>query len=706
MEFAQPALLFALPLVAAPWLLQLLLRGRARRVRFPAVGFLREAITRGHRKRRAQNYAILLARSSILGLAVVCLAAPRCAPASGAAVEAPRETVLILDDSLSTRYEMTPGARVVDALLADATNWVDAWRHGGAPGRVGLLHADPRDEGVPLLNDPGVIRAALTAPLGDDAHGEPLGVALRRAAAMLTATSPIASSIVIWSDGQRAAWRDVTPEILSKLKNVSLEVRSPRGLDARNLSISAPPAKPWLNGAEGHVTLALESTGIDVETRVIAQEANGPRASHGPFFAKPNETQPVDLRLPMVGIKFAAYRFTLEPGDRLILDQDAYFATTLRDRPRGWRLTRADESATEHTKLLLSNLIAPEALDPARQLLSLESKPIAALSIIERDGEGKVDAPEFILATDVREMDASGREALRKLVDRGAVLLIAPPAEFDPAAWGLLARWFSDEQVENERIAAQGIMSDRGAVGLDAPDAGVTQRIRAPRWKTEARALSRYADGQPAVLELSIGRGRALLLTTSPAPSWSDLGIRAAALLDWLYRALISNEVGAARVASLRVGQSDRRTFPDLPRQGMARVRSLFGPSAAPVAVPIRDGAPDSDWPTAKAGLYELALGIGAEPLALYTVNYPPEESDLRAAELTEIQAALGQTNVTFHDLGEPPRAFAAQRDPHRGATATLAWLLLAALVSEFLLTRARDKADEQIRATAPQSGG
>lgn len=710
MEFAHPALLFALPLAGLPWLLQRLLRGRAPAVRFPAVAFLQEALSRGQRKRRAQNYALLAARSAILAIATLCLAAPRCA-SEGADAAIPRTSLLLLDNSLSTHFVNPDGTRRIDELLADAQAWLDEWRQQGAVGRVALTLTDRDADAVSPTGDMAEIRALLKTAAGGRLHGAPLGAALQQVAAQLGPIRDTAARLVIWTDGRRSAWRDVNATALRDLEKLSIEVRTPLVRNNGNLWLTNGAPSAWLRNVAGQAALRLGAQGSAPECWISGEDAQGGTRRFGPFASSAGQERPVELRLAATAERFAAYRLTLAPEDRLSADQTTYFVAATRERPLVWRLSGGGAPGDDLTGWLLATLLAPPALDPERQRVALELWSVAEL--MERGASGgraareaqrgdqepptSRQSPALLLACHLPELDEASRLYVRGVIERGATLLLAPAAELEHAARMPFANWFADGALEVKATAAVGIVAERATAGLDAPRAAVTRRLACGRWRSEARVSSRYSDGSPAVLEIDVGRGRVALLTTSPAPSWSDLGIGAGPLIDWLFRLL--DRDGPDETAALQVGDRDRRAFSGLPEHGVVRVRDVFDRSAAAVAIAVRERAPLDDWPTAKPGVYEIAAGVGSAALAMYSVNYPPEESDLTEIEASEIAERLGREAQLRH-LGESPSAAAPLESEATSTPPLLPWLLLAALALEFVLSLARDRARSRIVPT------
>ena len=181
-----------------------------------------------------------------------------------------------------------------------------------------------------------------------------------------------------------------------------------------------------------------------------------------------------------------------------------------------------------------------------------------------------------------------------------------------------------------------------------------------------------------------------MLLTTSPDPVWSELGIRAAPLITWLHQLIAEAAGPPARSGELIAGQRSTRVFGALPKRGLVRV------SAASTVMPdakwirLRAGVPRDSWPSELAGIYSISTAAESSPSATYAVNWPAEESDLRTADLDLLKARLGVERVTLdapEENGEEESSgMLAHWLAERSLRPLLAGLLVALFLGELLL--------------------
>src|SRR5215218_1153047 len=155
MSFLNPFFLLGLAALAAPVLVHLVRRTRARRVEFPALVFVRRVPQRTLRRRTLHNLLLLALRCLALLLIVFAFTRPFFTGAeAGAAAGGARHTVILLDASLSMRHEgrFAEGLRRADALVGEAQEGE----------RFALLTFDEGHEVVSGFDaDRGAVRAAL-----------------------------------------------------------------------------------------------------------------------------------------------------------------------------------------------------------------------------------------------------------------------------------------------------------------------------------------------------------------------------------------------------------------------------------------------------------------------------------------------------------------------------------------------------------------
>src|SRR5918993_2544078 len=125
MSFLTPLFFLGVAALAAPILVHLVRRTRARRVQFPALIFVRQVPQRTIRRRTLQNVLLLLLRCLAILLIVIAFARPFFTSGTSAkATSAAGATVILIDNSLSMRRDnlFTEAQRRAATAIDEAAN--------------------------------------------------------------------------------------------------------------------------------------------------------------------------------------------------------------------------------------------------------------------------------------------------------------------------------------------------------------------------------------------------------------------------------------------------------------------------------------------------------------------------------------------------------------------------------------------------------
>src|SRR5436190_15487771 len=125
MSFLTPLFFLGVAALAAPILVHLVRRTRARRLEFPALVFLRQVPQRTIRRRTLHNLLLLILRCLAILLIVFAFTRPFFSGRSAAKeTESTSASVILIDASLSMRREQlfAEARRRADSLITDARN--------------------------------------------------------------------------------------------------------------------------------------------------------------------------------------------------------------------------------------------------------------------------------------------------------------------------------------------------------------------------------------------------------------------------------------------------------------------------------------------------------------------------------------------------------------------------------------------------------
>ena len=665
---AHPALLWGLSVVAVPVLIHWLLRPAPRRLRFPALGLMRGVLTTGRRASQLRNVLLMVLRTALLAVLVLCLATPTCAPrTAGVAGDMRTACVVVLDDSLSSRYRprFEEADTQLDQSRAAAVEFVEVIRGWPVGSELAASRAGDIHESVTLAANPVTALGILRDRTRDAPHAQPLGRALDTAGRLLRAAQQPRRRLMIFTDGAASAWRDVRPATLAGIKDLEIHVVTPATTARSNLGISAatPPTHVWPASAAVPIRTTVRNVGVDGEYWLVAREGAQVVARIGPLRISADSQQEVVVALPPSSPGPHAITLALEPEDLLAADQQRHVAWQSAAQPLVWLLApRHVERTADLTPLLLTNLLAPELLsgDEQRvQVRRLDSAEIAN-EVLARASETRQN-PAVIIALPGAGVEAAAREAVVRMVERGAVLALLPNSGATRLDWPGLRSLLSESAPEVESLpAATAIRGnapvvDGGPTGMgdELTRCAVQRRVRLAGLLDGVHVDARYLDDVPAIVSRRVGRGRVVALTTSPDPVWSDLGVRAAGLLTWLH-ALVDEALGSpTAVGQFTVGEEMQTAFPALPVAGLVQVARSGDAQSAPTWLRLADGRPRESWPTDKPGVYTIRV-TGTEVRAQYVVNWPAEEFDLTPIQRAGLVRALGTERVTLERTGAP----------------------------------------------------
>ncbi len=695
-----PALAWGLLATLLPLLVHLLLRPSPRRLRFPPVTLLRPALVTGVRASRWRNLALMLWRMALLAACVALLAGPQCASSTVAGDPfGPRATVFIIDESVSMAYR--PGFESNTTLLDLARGHVRdellTTRHWPAGSAVAVVSSARPTETAGFTADFELAAAAVQSSQQTTWNAAPLGQAWQRSQSLLAGASQPLRQIVVVTDGTAAAWRDLSRDATESMPRLQIRIVDVGVSQPTNLGITAADVAPrvWPSITVVPVEVALRSTGLAGNCWVVATR-DGDTQRSGPFALGVDEQRTVVLELPPADVGVHDATLSVEPADLWAPDQTRHVVWQTGPLPVVW-FVESDGSA-DTTSLIVRNLLAPEGLAPERQRLRLRRiLPDEVVPSAQAVWDSDAQRPHLIALLSGTTLDDQTQAALLALAEGGSTVLLIPTASAGAEDWsGFHSLVCESEPWVEELDAAAAIRVPPAAVtpALNAAyyelsQCAINRRIRIDPLAGDVSVLAAFTDDVPAIVQRPLGAGRIVALTTAPAPSWSELGIRAAGLLIWLH-AVVDGTLGSASlVQSFVHGQQPRTVFAGLPDQGMVGVDPPGGDATQREWIRVRDGVPRQPWPTSSIGSYTLQTSASDEAAARYAVNWPQEELDLTPLNPDALRAQLAPLRIEFEDASTEPAAASVSIMTRTwlDTRAIFGGLLLALFVGELLLT-------------------
>lgn len=659
MDFVNPMLLYGATAAVVPIVLHLIMRQRPRPLVFPALRLIQQRRQANTRRLRLRHWLLLLMRMAALVLLALALARPSInASGLGADQELPVSAVLIFDTSVRMTYRHENRTRLEQAQ--ELGRW--------------LLAQLPPQSQVAVLESSlssAVYQVDLAAArerigrLGTVTVERPLQEIFGEAARLLKAGQHSRREIYVFSDLTAAGWPRQAQGALAR----PLEGLSDLGLYLIDVGVEQPK-----NVGLGELVLSAQSLArtsqLAIRTDVGSVGVAGPRTielwvedASGRASKRSQETATLSPDAP-ASVEFVP--FSLELGvrqgsvrvvgeDALTADDVRYF--TVQVEP-AWRVLLVGEAPAVRSVRLVEEALAPRSFrQSGRARFDCRVADYADLS-----GE-RLEGTSAVLLVDPPSLKPEIWQALAEFVFRGGGLGIflgpsaQPVARFnEPAAQELLpgplaqqARRPESDLFLRPLELSHPILARFRPLGDGVPwdTLPVTRYWQFEHLIDGCQAVLPYSNGEPALIERSVGAGRVLTLTTpaAPRPGESPWNLLPTGIDAWPYLILM-NEL------TLYLCGANDATFNYRAGQvAVVRARGRSVPSSyvltAPNAEPQRRGADPRQsaiaiTATDLPGNYLLQAGGQDDRfVAGFSVNLSPESTQLTRLTAEEIDTLL-----------------------------------------------------------------
>jgi hypothetical protein len=518
MSFLTPLFFLGVAALAAPILVHLVRRTRARRVQFPALVFVRQVPQRTIRRRTLQNILLLLLRCLAILLIVIAFTRPFFSGGSAARDNtAAGATVILIDNSLSMRREQlfAEAQRRVEAALDEARN----------NEQIALVSFDKRYTVVNRFTpDKNRLRSAVRS-LGAGWDGTDYEQALRGAESLLAeveTTGP--KRVVMISDFQAPGWIPATATF--KLSNnTQLTTLDVGGNNPQpNVAITNVEARGVIFGQKYLDNLVVHVSNFSDTPRDHVQvdfQINDQTIEKRDISLNSRDSRVVEFT--GFNLNEGVNRCTVEivTGD-FAADNRFYF--TLRRETPAKALIVESASRGRSDSLHLQNALTTNEDLPFNFTLK-STGAVDPTSISEY---------ALVVLNDPGPINAALADTLVKFVEAGGQMIVSvgprTTVESFNAAFERIAPAALREAVQTktgESVAITEVKFDHPIFEVfqesgRLASANVIGYVRSePR--TTAAVLARFEDGSPALVEGRTGKGRVMLFTSSLGPSWNDL---------------------------------------------------------------------------------------------------------------------------------------------------------------------------------------
>jgi hypothetical protein len=636
-SFLSPALLAGLLAAAIPVIVHLMHRRRAKILPIATLRFLRLVPARTIRRRRIEEYLLMLARIALFVALALGAARPVLtgAEAGGGATVA----VLVIDDS----YSMEVREKGVTRFQAAVEAGLRALRTFRAGDRAAILFAsDPSGEAP--TTDLAALRRRLGAARPSLAAKDLLAAGAKAFEILREAREPNRELILV-TDFQATAVGPLAEQLPSDPRDERIRVLA---VDVR---AEAPANLTVVAARAGEVALAGEPQRVTAEVRNLSTTGVATRVSLTLGEERIEDRQVTVAAGETATVVFAAKvetpgaeggRITILPDD-LPADDVRWFIVPVLSRvpvllvngdpsPVSWQdeafFLRAALSPEEmgaekvrspfNLKVITTDALDGEDLHPFRAVIlanvaSFTPRAAATLRAFVRAGGGAL----FFAGSRVRA-DEYNRDLSTDPAEGLLPAVLSPPTQLgtDPEEVILLGEADRThpllEGLPAEAIADLPRIHARRALGADAASAA-------------GRVLARLMTGAPFLLEKTVGRGRVLLFTTSADADWGNLPLRPL-FLPLLHRSLLLLAGGEPGAFDRLVGEAAK-----VPAPTVATAPPEVTDPRGEVSRPTGEGAELSTAPLMIPGVFRVkGSGVGDY---LFAVNVDPREGDLTPAD-------------------------------------------------------------------------
>lgn len=647
MSFLQPWMLLGLLAAAVPIVLHMMNRQRAQRVRFPMMTVVSKSQDQRRTTLKIKRWLLLAARIGVLLLIPLAMAQPYtlCGEKTAASGDRyPAAVVVIVDVSASMGRVQKNAVRDDAQKIAQKTiRGLKAWD------QVRVLSAgnDVRWLNNRWTNNHQSALDAVRDIPWEEGHSNLPAAIIEARSQLMDAQLPLKKVFVI-TDNDDNAWAsdDLHAEDVQGLGELTV---LPVDVDANALEFSVSNVS-WDESPSGEQDLLelrarIDAHGQGTGTTTVhfsldgealgAQELELEGGAHKDVSFthafQDDDVHVVKIHVEGDGVRGAQQRWMpvyLAKSVRALLVNGASSATQRNDEL--YYMSRALDVDVGERQSVHVSTVTPERTTPAQ----LAEQDVVVLANVEALGDSMITA-------------------LREFVKDGGGLWIAPGTHVRAEQYN---RMFGD-------LLPQGLRSVTKLSDADDPDANIRatrfasidyrsplfqafsmpggQSIQSarvfsylllePNAESSATVLASYADGGPAVVEKSYGRGRVLLWTTTIDSDWTDLPIRTA-YVPLVHRTL--------RYLAQR-GASDARAS----EVGASLSFDMSGLQADALKLEQRDGARlliDIEDDVARAtpttpGVYHATLVQDGEDLRApsydVALNVPVDEAPYRAVD-------------------------------------------------------------------------
>jgi len=520
MSFLNPLFWLGVAALAAPILVHLVRRTRARRVQFPALVFVRQVPQRTIRRRTLHNLLLLLLRCLAILLIVIAFTRPFFSGGSAAKESASGgAAVVLVDNSLSMRREnlFAEALKRAEATIGEARN----------DELIALVTFGKRYEVVNRFSTDRTRTLAALRNLTVGWEGTDYEQALRGAESLLADIHTSgAKRIILISDFQAPGWKQSTAtfKLSNDIKFTTLDVsgnNTPPNVAVTNVEARAVVfGQKYIDHLSAHLNNYSDAPAGQVQVDFQINDQTVDKRS-----VNLNAREEKVLEFTGFNLNDGANRCVVRISTSDFAPDNTFYFTLHREVPAKALIVESAARGRSESFYLQSALTTNDDLPFTFVLKSTGAVDPSGIS-------------EYALAilNDAGTPSPALSESLARFVEAGGQLIISagPHTEVESFKGPMQRVMPAELQQAVETKSGESVaITD---VKFDHPIFEVFQqsgRLASARVigyfrsqpKANVTVLARFEDGSPALIESRSGKGRVLLFTSSLGPTWNDLAL-------------------------------------------------------------------------------------------------------------------------------------------------------------------------------------
>ncbi|HWA97443.1 MAG TPA: BatA domain-containing protein [Pirellulales bacterium] len=665
--FLHPTMLFWASAAAVPIVIHLLSRRKHREVYWAAMQYLLAAVRKNSRRIQVEQWILLALRTAAIALAVLAVAQPGCDHSGlGPGGNDRTHKMLVVDSSFSMGYKPTDKSRF-DRAKELAARIVDESNQGDGFTLLVLANPPRVVVGTPAFERRDFLEEIENLKLWHG--GANLPATLAQAEEVLTRAARENPRLVrheiyfltdlgrnTWSaEGEGAAAAEFRQRTARLAREAQLLVLDLGQADSENTAVVDLQTTDPLTTVGHELTIegTLRNFGHASRERQLVE-----------LFIDGHKTGQDYVDLPPGGQASVTFPYRFDaPGDHgielrlasdlLPLDNHRWLAASTKDQLRVLCVTGNPDGRFHGSTDYLAVALAPNRKAPERSLVQPQVVPESALLEVELSNY------DCVFLANVGQFTGSEAQAMASYLKHGGgiVCFLGDQVQADSYNRRLSGRSSDGSKVLPATIANLGpqgsyhfdplnyqhpllnVFRDQEQAGLITTPIARYFKLEVPP-DSAAHVAMAFDNGDPAIVEEPIGRGRSILLATSADTSWSAMPLWPS--FPPLVHELLSLAIrGKTAEQNIVVGQLLGDSFRGQAGQGSLSLRLPSGDAAQARVAADGEYTSWSFADTGQSGMYVAHLPPPYTRDELFAVNVDTSESDLARLDPAELRDSV-----------------------------------------------------------------